>query len=284
VKRCLLFAFLALTACHRQNDQFAQDEMKWREQRRTRLTSDSSWLTLVGLHWLQPGPNDVTIAGTPPLTVRFVLNNGVVSVEPNPQLTIDGKLVTATTPLVDDTNDKGPTIVKAGTRSMQAIKRNDKFGIRAKDTQSDARRNFKGLDYFAPDESYRVEARFEPYNPPKKIPITNVLGMTSDEVSPGALVFTLNGSEYRIDPILEQGEKDLFIIFKDKTSGHETYGAARYLYASPPVNGKTIVDFNHAYNPPCAFTPYATCPLPPAQNRLPIAIKAGEKTYAGGHA
>jgi len=263
---------------------FAQDEMKWRAERRARLTSDSSWLTLVGLHWLQPGTNDVTIAGTPPLPVRFTLTNGVVSVEPNPALTIGGKPVTTPTPLADDTNPNGPTIIKAGTRSMQVIKRNDKFAIRAKDTQSAARREFKGLDYFPPNEKLRVEARFEPYNPPKKIPITNVLGMTSDEVSPGALVFTIDGTEYRLDPILEQGEKDLFVIFKDQTAGHETYGAARYVYASPPVDGKTIVDFNHAYNPPCAFTPYATCPLPPPQNRLPIRIEAGEKKYAGGHA
>jgi uncharacterized protein (DUF1684 family) len=284
VKRLLILSVLAVLACRHHNAQFEQDEMKWRAERRARLTSDSSWLTLVGLHWLQPGTNDVTIAGTPPLTVRFTLANRVVTVEPDPRLTIEGKPVTAPTPLVDDTSDKGPTIVKAGTRSMQAIKRNDKFAIRAKDTQSEARRNFKGLDYFPPNESDRVEARFEPYNPPKKIPITNVLGMTSDETSPGALVFTLDGTEYRLDPILEQGEKDLFIIFKDATAGHETYGAARYLYASPPVNGKTIVDFNHAYNPPCAFTPYATCPLPPPQNRLPIRIEAGEKKYAGGHA
>ena len=113
----------------------------------------------------------------------------------------------------------------------------------------------------------------------------NVSGITTDEVAPGALVFTLDGREFRIDPILEQGTKDYFIIIKDATSGHETYGAARYLYASPPdASGKTIVDFNKAYNPPCAFTPYATCPLPPPQNRLPIRIEAGEKKYAGGHA
>jgi uncharacterized protein len=282
VKRLLILSALAIFACR--HDTFQQDEMKWRADRRAHLTSDSSWLTLVGLHWLQPGTNNVTIAGTPPLTLRFTLANGVVTVEPDPRLTIDGKPVTAPTPLVDDTSDKGPTVVKAGTRSMQAIKRNDKFAIRAKDTKSEARRNFKGLDYFPPNDKYRVEARFEPYTPPKKIPITNVLGMTSDETSPGALVFTLDGTEVRLDPILEQGEKDLFIIFKDATAGHETYGAARYLYASPPVNGKTIVDFNHAYNPPCAFTPYATCPLPPPQNRLPIRIEAGEKKYAGGHA
>jgi uncharacterized protein (DUF1684 family) len=175
--------------------------------------------------------------------------------------------------------------MQSGTLTFTAIRRNDRFGIRVKDPQSDARVHFKGLDYFPPDPKYRVEARFEPYNPPKHIPMPNVSGVTTDEVSPGALVFTLDGRELRIDPILEQGTKDYFIIIKDATSGHETYGAARYLYASPPdASGKTIVDFNKAYNPPCAFTPYATCPLPPPQNRLPIRIEAGEKKYAGGHA
>jgi uncharacterized protein (DUF1684 family) len=283
VKRTLALAALLLFACH--NDQsFQKETEKWRADRRARLTSDSGWLTLVGLFWLNNGPNEITVPGNPPLTTRFTLANGVVTAEPNPAETIDGKPVTAPVPLLDDTNPKGATIIKAGTLSLQAIRRNDRYGIRAKDTQSAARRDFKGLEYFPADPKYRVEARFEPYNPPKKIPITNVLGMTSDEVSPGALVFTLDGKEYHVDPILEQGETDLFLIFKDKTAGHETYGAARYLYAKPPVDGKTIVDFNRAYNPPCAFTPYATCPLPPPQNRLPIRIEAGEKKYAGGHA
>ena len=140
MKRLLIIALLAGAACR--NHHFEQDEAKWRDQRRTRLTSDSSWLTLIGLHWLQPGTNDVTIAGAPPLTVRFVVANGVVSVGPNPKITIDGKPVTALTPLADDTNPKGPTIVKADTRTMQAIKRNDKFAIRAKDTQSRSRYRF----------------------------------------------------------------------------------------------------------------------------------------------
>ena len=179
-------------------------------------------------------------------------------------------------------------MLHAGTLSFEAIKRQDasgdRYGVRARDPRSDARTHFKGLDYFPPNSKFRVVARFEPYAPPRKIPITNVLGMTSDEISPGALVFDLGGRTWRIDPILEQGTNDLFIIFKDATSGKETYAAARYLYAHPPdASGKTVVDFNRAYNPPCAFTPYATCPLPPPQNRLPIRVEAGELKYAGGH-
>ncbi len=254
---------------------------RWRVQRRARLTSEDGWLTLVGLFWLQDGVNEVTLPTHPTLACRFILQNGRVTLAPNDRLGIK-----APTPLRDDTDPQGPTIIRTGTFSFQVIRRGDvsgdKFGIRAKDTASEARNDFKGLDYFPVSPAFRIEARFQPYRPPQKIPITNVLGMTSEETSPGALVFSLQGKIFRIDPILEQGEKDLFIIFKDATSGKETYGAARYMYAHPPdASGKTIVDFNKSYNPPCVFTPYATCPLPPPQNRLPIRIEAGEKKYAG---
>ncbi len=275
-------ALLLLAACRQpQAVSLDNDAEKWRVQRRIRLTADDGWLTLVGLFWLQDGPNEITLPAHPPVTARFVLQNGRVTLQPNERLAIK-----APTPLRDDTDPSGPTVIRTGTLSFQAIKRGDiggdKFGIRVKDTQSDARKNFKGLDYFPINPAFRVQAHFEPYQPPKKIPITNVLGMTSDETAPGALVFNLNGQSFRIDPILEQGEKDLFIIFKDATSGKETYGAARYLYAHPAdAHGNTIVDFNKAYNPPCVFTPYATCPLPPQQNKLPIRIEAGEKKYAG---
>jgi uncharacterized protein len=260
----------------------------WRANRATRLKAPDGWLSLAGLYWLSDGSNDVSLPSKPPIPAQFVLQDGKVTLQQNPSLTINEKPVTVAVVLRNDTEPES-TVVRSGTLSFMAIRREDaahgpRFGIRVRDTETEARAHFLGLDYFPVDDGSRVEARFEPYSPPRKIPITNVLGMTSNEVSPGALVFTLQGREFRIDPILEQGETDYFIIFKDATSGRETYGAARYLYAHPPdANGKTIVDFNKAYNPPCAFTPYATCPLPPPQNRLPIRIEAGEKKYAGGH-
>jgi len=259
----------------------SSDIDQWRAQRRARLLSDEGWLTLVGLFWLHDGANSVVLPAHPPIGARFILQNGRVTLEPNSRLGLK-----SATPLLNDTEPNGPTIVRTGTLSFQVIKRGDvkgdRYGIRVKDTQSEARKNFKELDYFPFDPSFRVQAHFEAYNPPRKIAITNVLGMTSEEISPGALVFNLKGKTFRIDPILEQGETDLFIIFKDATSGKETYGAARYLYAHPPdANGNTVVDFNKSYNPPCVFTPYATCPLPPPQNRLPIRVEAGEKKYAG---
>jgi uncharacterized protein (DUF1684 family) len=277
---------LLLISCYQQSrlvvsDSYSAEIDKWRTDRRARLLSDNGWLTLVGLDWLHDGTNDVTLPAHPSVTVRLILNNAKVTLQPNPSVAIAGPTV-----LRDDTDAQGPTVIRIGTLNFQIIKRADKsgdrFGVRVKDTESESRKNFKGLDYFPTNPACRIEARFEPYQPPKKIAITNVLGMTSDETSPGALVFTLQGRDFRIDPILEQGEKDLFIIFKDATSGKETYAAARYLYAHPPdATGKTMVDFNKSYNPPCVFTPYATCPLPPAQNRLPIRVEAGEKKYAG---
>ncbi|MDP9360405.1 MAG: DUF1684 domain-containing protein [Acidobacteriota bacterium] len=295
MKRTLAVILLLFTACRYEpaagnsdTSSHQQEIDAWRANRAARLKAPDGWLALAGLYWLNEGNNGISLPAKPPVPAQFVLQNGKVTLTPNLALTIDGKPVTAAVELQNDTDPK-PTVMRTGTLSLVAIRREDaahgpRFGIRVRDTEAEARTHLRGLDYFPADPSYRVEARFEPYNPPKKIPITNVLGMTSNEISPGALVFTLHGHEFRIDPILEQREKDYFLIFKDATSGNETYGAARYLYAHPPDgSGKTIVDFNKAYNPPCAFTPYATCPLPPPQNRLPIRIEAGEKKYAGGH-
>lgn len=263
------------------NNKYQQEIMQWREHRRTSLLGDNSWLTLTGLQWLNPGTNKIE---NPAVGATAELKNGVVTLQPNAKLTIDGKPVAQAVALLDDTDPKGPTKVQSGTTTFNLIKRTDKFGLRVRDTNAEARKNFKGLEYFDVNPHWRVEARFEPFNPPKHLAITNVLGMVSDEVAPGELVFTVDGKEYRVEPILEQGETDYFIIFKDATSGKETYAAARYLYAPPAKDGKTVIDFNKAYNPPCTFTPYATCPLPPPQNRLPVRVDAGEKKYAGAHA
>jgi len=253
--------------------------LKWRADRLQRLQREDGWLSLVGLHWLTEGENK-PIPG-----VTLIRKGGAVTLQSSEGMTIDGKPVTAPVQLVDDSSENGPTVVQMGTKRFQVIKRGERYGLRVKDSQAESRTHFQGLDYYPIESKWRVEARFEPYNPPKNIPITDVTGMTSDNPSPGALVFTIDGKEYRLDPILEQGEKDFFIILKDATSKNETYPAGRYLYASPPgPDGKVIVDFNKAYNPPCSFTPFATCPLPPIQNRLPIRIEAGEKKYRGGHA
>jgi uncharacterized protein (DUF1684 family) len=266
---------------------------KWQNNRLTSLTKDDGWLTLVGLFWLNEGENKFGSDAANPIVlpkdkaprlagslwlekgrVRLTASQGV-------EITADGKLVTALD-LNDDSDDSGPTIMKLGTLLINVVKRGERIGVRVKDTESRTPRDFKGLEYYPIDPKWRIEARFEPYQPPKTIPITNVLSMTDDETSPGALAFDVDGKTYRIDPILEKGETDLFVMIADETAGRETYGAGRYLYVSPPdASGKVVIDFNKAYSPPCAFTNFATCPLPPRQNHLPFRIEAGEKKYAG---
>jgi uncharacterized protein (DUF1684 family) len=255
---------------------------EWQANRAKRLQAEDGWLSLVGLHWLNDGANAVKLAnGT---TVNVTLAGGKATLDARAPMTVAGKPITGPTPILDDNDEQGPTIVQMGTVRFNAIQRGEKFALRVKDSNAPTRTGFKGLEYYPIDAKWRVEARFEPYSPVKKIPITDVTGATSDADSPGALVFTLDGQELRLDPILEEGTDDLFIIFRDATSKDTTYPAGRYLYAKKPgPDGKTIVDFNRAYNPPCSFTPFATCPLPPLQNRLAIRVEAGEKKYAGGH-
>lgn len=255
---------------------------QWQKRRTERLTAEDGWTTLVGLHWLKEGENDVKLAnGT---DVTLAMNNGKATLHAQPSMTIDGKPLNGNASILDDNDEGGPTIVSMGSVRFNVIERGPRWALRVKDSQAETRTHFKGLEYYPIDTKWRVEARLEPYNPVKKIPITDITGLTSDSDAPGALVFTIDGKEYRLDPILEEGSDELFVIFRDGTSKDTTYPAGRYLYAKKPgPDGKTIVDFNKAYNPPCAFTTFATCPLPPLQNRLPIRVEAGEKKYAGAH-
>jgi hypothetical protein len=266
---------------------------KWQSDRLASLTKEDGWLTLVGLFWLNEGENKFGSDPSNPVVLprykaprlagSLWLENGRVrlSARPGVEITANGSAVTELD-LKDDNDDNGPTILKLGPLLINVVKRSDRIGVRVKDSESQTRSEFKGLEYYPIDPKWRMEARFEPYQPAKTIPITNVLGMTDNETSPGALAFDYAGRIYRIDPILEKGETDLFVMIADETTGNETYGAGRYLYVSPPdATGKVVVDFNKAYSPPCAFTNFATCPLPPRQNRLPFRIEAGEKKYAG---
>lgn len=259
------------------------DVQQWKTRRAQRLNAEDGWLTLIGLHWLAEGENVVALnkAGTPP--VRITRSGGKVTLQPDPAMSIGAQPIAGPVDLKSDADAEGPTLVQMGSVRFNAIKRGEKYALRVKDAQSDTRTQFKGLDYYPVDPKWRVEARYEMYHPPKKIPITDITGMTSDSISPGSLKFEFDGKEYSLDPVLEEGSTDYFVIFRDATSADTTYPSGRYLYAAPPKDGKTILDFNKAYNPPCAFTDFATCPLPPLQNRLPVRIEAGEKRYAGVH-
>lgn len=297
----LVTSIVFLAACQRSTKPAATFDtsahqtgiQKWQSDRLASLTKEDGWLTLIGLFWLHEGENQfgsdpknpivLTKDKAPAVAGSLWLEKGRVRLAARAglEITASDKPVTALD-LKDDNDDSGPTILKLGSLLINVVKRGERIGVRVKDTESQTRREFKGLEYYPIDPKWRIEARFEPYQPPKTIPITNVLSMTDDETSPGALAFQVDGKTYRIDPILEKGETDWFVMIADETTGRETYGAGRYLYVTPPdVSGKVVIDFNKTYSPPCAFTNFATCPLPPRQNHLPFRIEAGEKKYAG---
>ena len=276
-------------------DGFQADTDAWRARRIERLTAADGWLTLVGLDWLEPGENNfgshpgnrivLRGASVPAIAGTLILDRGRlrVSVRKGAAVTIDAKPV-AEQELHDDSGGE-PSILRIGTLSIQVVKRGERWAARVKDSASPVRTGFRGLEWFAADARFRVDATLQPYPPGKTLPILNVLGMTDLESSPGALQFELQGQRYRVEPVQEDGSDDLFLMIADATSGKETYGAGRFVAVTRgAAPGHWIIDFNRAYNPPCAFTPYATCPLPPKGNRLPLRITAGEKRYAGGHA
>lgn len=269
---------------------YRSEILAWRARRIESLRGPGGWLSLVGLSWLEPGKNAVGSgpgnrvllpSGKSPAFVGSIDREGNAATfhaAPGAGVSVDGSPVT--TQALRSDIDGDPTRLTLGTLSFYVIRRGDRLGVRVKDSQSEARKDFRAIESFPIEPRWRVDARLEPYDPPRSIPVPNVLGSVEPEPCPGALVFQVGGQTYRLDPVLEKGEEDLFVIFADLTNGADTYGAGRFVYVSPPVGGRTTIDFNKAYNPPCAFTPYATCPLPPAQNRLPIRIEAGEKRYA----
>lgn len=265
----------------------------WQAKRVERLKSPNGWLSLVGLEWLKEGTNTIgsakdnaiVIAKAPPHLGNIVLDRGKATFSLDPRATeakIDGEKKPGAE-LADDSHEK-PTTVSFGTVNFYLIKRDDKFGLRIKDSAADTRVHFAGIDRFDIDPSWRVEAKWEAYDPPHQIEEANILGQIDKVTVPGAATFEHAGRTYKVEPMLENpGDTELFLVFADRTSGKETYGAARFLYAAMPKDGKLILDFNKAYNPPCAFTPFATCPLPTQQNRLDMRVTAGEKKYRGGH-
>jgi uncharacterized protein (DUF1684 family) len=265
----------------------------WRAKRTADLKKEDSWLSLVGLYWLKPGENRfgsdpgnpvILPEGKAPAVAGTLTLEGEkvhLSVQPGVALTADGKPVTPGMELNADAKGK-PTMLQLGPLTFYVIKRGDRVGVRIKDKTSPMMANFKGIDEFPIRPDWRVVARFEPYKGTKKIPIANILGQVADEISPGAVVFDWQGKTYRLDALGDE-EGGLFFVFGDLTNGKETYGAGRFLDTESVKDGKVVVDFNTAYNPPCAFTAFATCPLPPAQNKMAVRVEAGEKKVAGGH-
>lgn len=243
---------------------------EWQKTRDAKLRSPDGWLALVGLEWLQPGDNAVVLpkrsAPDYSATVR-----------------VTGARVTLIAPDRSERtlsyDEEKPDVVHAGSVSFYVIKRADKFALRIKDSRSPALQSFQGMRYFPVNPELHFTARFVPDT--KKIPILNIVGQTELEDSPGVVEFNYKGQQYRLRPIYEG--KTLFFLFKDPTNKTRTYQAGRMLNTPLPQDGKVDLDFNLSYNPPCTFTPYATCPLPPKENALPFPVEAGELRYGKGH-
>lgn len=263
--------------------------IEWRHARRESLAGEDGWLTLVGLHWL--GAGETTLGSDPASGVvlpvdrsparlgRIVVGTEGASFVPVPPGSVshEGAPVTGEIPLRPD--DPGPpTVLAHGSLRMHVIARGDRLGLRVKDREAPARASFSGVPVFDYDPLLRVRGRFEPAREGETLPITNVLGMQSDEPLAGTLRFELDGAAHALLATAEEDDR-LFVMFRDATTDEgETYGGGRYLEVrAPAADGTITIDFNYAYTPPCAFTPHATCPLPPPENELTVAIRAGER-------
>jgi uncharacterized protein (DUF1684 family) len=267
---------------------------QWRAAYAAGLAQPDGWLALVALQWLQDGDTSVGSAAdnklklehTPGHVGIFREHDGRVQFIAPPEgvsqsVLVDGKPAAGGYLNADD--NAHPSEIVTGDVRMTVIHRGDRFYLRVKDAYSKTRIHFRGLNWYADNPHLRITAKWVPYTPAKTVKILNVLGQTSEEQSPGYAEFTLDGHTVRLDPLLE-GD-NLFFDFRDTTSRTTTDGAGRFLNTGLPSNGVTqpgtlVIDFNYAHNPPCGYTPYATCPLPPDQNRLTVPIPAGEKRYA----
>jgi hypothetical protein len=262
----------------------------WRSERVEKLTTRDGWLSLVGMHWL---PDDgVTRVGSGEANgTRLSVGPdklGLVGVNANKQVwfqpensvsvTLDGAPASGRIKLTPDSQGL-PSVLgfKGGEASFIVIERGGKLALRVRDSQAPRLLGFTGIDYYAIDRAFRVEAEFTPHEAGRTMEIVNILGMIEPMMNPGTVSFTLGEQKFTLEA-LDEGDHRLFFVFADRTSGQGSYPAGRFVYAEyPGADGKTVLDFNKAYNPPCAFNPYSTCPMPPPENRLDVAIAAGEK-------
>jgi uncharacterized protein (DUF1684 family) len=271
-------------------DPYQADIDKFRQQREAKLTSDTGWLTIAGLFFLtkpettvgSAADNDVVLpASAPPkLGTLLLAKNNKVSVKLEPGVSVkllDGKPF-AGGPIKSD-GEGPPDRMVMGDVQVWIHQSGERPAVRVRDKNHHLRKVFTGMKWFPVNASYKVEGTFVPFEKPKTFEIPNMLGDIDRMESPGHVKFTLNGKEHNMLAITED-EESFWFIFRDLTSADETYPAARFLYTGrPDANGKVTLDFNRAENPPCAFTPYSTCPLPPPENRLQVRVEAGEKIY-----
>jgi len=271
---------------------FQQAEQAWRDERRANLLKPDGWTSLIGLHWIESGAhyvgsaadNGIRLTMGPAQLGMLERKAGHIRLVPNKAvaLTLDGQSLQAAATLKADADEGGPSVLAFddGKGAATVIKRGERYALRVKHAEAPSRTQFAGLEYWPADPSWKVDATFVPHPPGKTIPIASIIGTVDEVPNPGAIQFQRDGKTYRIEA-LDEGGDSLFLIVADRTNGHGSYGAGRYIDApKADAQGHVVVDFNQAYNPPCAFTAFATCPLPPPENRLDLAITAGEKAYA----
>ncbi|MBN9386201.1 MAG: DUF1684 domain-containing protein [Chitinophagaceae bacterium] len=267
---------------------YAGEITAWHAARISRLQADNGWLNLAGLYWLDEGRNSfgsdpgnkiVFPKGTITPSAGYFERKGNtvrIVVENNTAIKVNGALVKEA--VIYDKDSARPAVLSYDNLRWTIIRRDDKIGVRLRDLKNAQAVGFQGIQRYPADSAWRIKAFLRKPPFPQTIPITNVLGQVSQQQTAGTLEFTIHDKKYTLDA-LEEGD-ELFIIFADGTSGNTTYPSGRFLYAiKPDPDGITLIDFNKAINPPCAFTPYATCPLPPKQNVLQVNVAAGEKNY-----
>jgi uncharacterized protein (DUF1684 family) len=258
---------------------------QWRQQMEESLRAPDGWLTLAGLFWLHPGTNTIgadqgndivlpaEFAPDQVASIDFTGEQATLHALPGVAITVNGR--PANSKVLRSDAEPPADRIEFGDLSLQIIQRGSRYGVRLRNRRHPDRESFAGRRWFPIQAAYRVPATFTPYDPPQPRQIANILGDITEELSPGYVSITLDGQQYQLEASPTRAD-ELFFVFRDLTAGQATYPAARFLKAPRPRDGVTTLDFNQAYSPPCAFTPFATCPLPPPQNRLGIPIRAGE--------
>jgi len=295
----VIFGALLSNSSPAQDPAWQKDLTAWRTAHTADLLKPDGWLSLIGLEWLQPGDNPISsatdnkihlAAGAPAHLAILQLEGETVTLNPPPggfpnDLLVAGVPAKPQSLRAEANNDKVSPHLTIGTLNMYVIRREAIFALRIKDSHSPSITGFHGLKWYAPDPVYRVTAKWIPYSPTKTITLVTLVGTNYDQPAPGAAEFTLAGKTFRLEPVIEDpAVAKLFFILRDTTSTTTTYGACRFLYTGFPTNGvdkpgELVLDFNHLENPPCAYTPFSTCPLPPQGNRLPIPLPVGEQRY-----
>ncbi len=299
-KCALLFASCTILSfsSFAQDAAWQKDTAAWRAQHTADLLKPDGWLSLIGLEWLQPGDNSlgsapdsrIHLASGPPHLAILRLEGETVTLNPPtggfpPDFLVVGAPAKPQTLRAEANNDKVSPHLTIGTLNMYVIRREGRSALRVKDSHSPAITGFHGLKWYPPDPAYEVTAKWIPYSPHKTITLATLVGTNYDQPVPGVAEFTLAGKTFRLEPVLEDpAVAKLFFILRDTTSTSTTYGACRFLYTGFPTNGlekpgEIVFDFNRLENPPCAYTPFSTCPLPPQGNRLPIPLPVGERRY-----